>query len=65
MQTVQMDGREFTVTEVLPLDTALKAMCADLVARGFEAQTYILKGKRGATVTALRSIKTGLFSKLY
>jgi hypothetical protein len=65
MQTAKLNGREYKIKEVLPFDESLKALNADLVARGYETQTYVLVGKRGGQVVALRSKATGEFSKLY
>lgn len=58
MQTATIDGRSYQITKVIEAGTNL---AADLIARGWEPREYILTGKRGATVLALRTLD-GTFS---
>lgn len=58
-------NREYQVVEKNEIDHSLVALCADMAKRGLEAATYVLRGKRGATVVAYRGIKSGEFIKLY
>lgn len=54
-----VNGREYTVEKI---HTATGADKEDMQRRGWDGDSYLLTGKRGAVKLAYRSAKTGEFS---
>jgi hypothetical protein len=57
MQTATIKGRSYQITHVVE---AGPLASRDMLARGWEPRNYLLTGKRGATVVAMRTLR-GIF----